>query len=197
MTDNLEIQNKEECIKLEGQDTGEYRKQQSPNLVFNEAYRTEDTSILLEHYKLYVDMHDRVVERRGRTNNFYISLLSGSFAFVSILSNERILTLNNRNIDPLIIVLLVSCLGFSLSFLWLSHIRAYAVLIRRKVKVIREMEDYLPFYAYCREEVLWKQEVNEKFTKSIRISTTEQVVAVVFGVVFLAVIIYSIVNLLI
>ncbi len=179
---------------LETQEENQYFDQKVPNEIFNEAYQTENKSLLLDQYKLYVDMHDKVVERRGRTNNFYISLLSGALAFISILGNEKILNIN-RSIDPLVIVFLVGLLGLSLCFLWLINIRGYAFLIRRKVKVIREMEKYLPFYAYCREEVLWREEIGERFTKALRISTTEQFVSIVFGAVFLVITVYSFINL--
>jgi hypothetical protein len=166
--------------------------------VLNEKYKVESVSSLIEQYKHYVDMHDKVVERRGQTNSFYLSLLSGSLAFISILTSEETLP-QSKDIDPLLIVFVVSSLGLVLCFLWYWNIHGYATLISRKIKVIHEMEKYLPFYSYRREAALWKEEMQSKkaflIPKSLKIATIEQFVSIAFGVVFITLIGYSIVGL--
>jgi len=41
-----------------------------------EEYGEQFKEHLIEQYKLYVEMTDRISDRRERTNRFYISLLS-------------------------------------------------------------------------------------------------------------------------
>lgn len=42
----------------------------------------DGTSVLLEQYKIYVEMADRVSARRGLTNTFFLSLNSAIFAAI-------------------------------------------------------------------------------------------------------------------
>ncbi|MCK4735084.1 MAG: hypothetical protein KAT65_21710, partial [Methanophagales archaeon] len=53
---------------------------------YGEAFKQH----LLEQYKLYVEMADRISTRRAQTNRFYISLLSGLLALLSIVVGRNI-----------------------------------------------------------------------------------------------------------
>ena len=55
-----------------------------------EEYGEKFHEHLLEQYKLYVEMADRVGTRRAQTNRFYISLLSGLLAVLSIVVGRNI-----------------------------------------------------------------------------------------------------------
>ena len=57
---------------------------------------------LLEQYKLFVEMADRVSSRRMQTNMFYISLLSG---LITVISISRAFKLSN------VVILAVSVFG--------------------------------------------------------------------------------------
>ena len=99
---------------------------------------------LLEEYKLYVEMVDRISERRMQTNKFYISLLSGLLALLSILVSVG-------KFNQSLIFIIVSLLGMALCILWHINIRSYRQLNSGKFKVIHEMEQHLPFPCYDRE----------------------------------------------
>jgi hypothetical protein len=62
--------------------------EQDPS-IFNKNYESDSKSLLLEQYKLYVEMHDRISARRNQMNSFFISLLSGLLAFFSIVGNQK------------------------------------------------------------------------------------------------------------
>ncbi len=57
-----------------------------PNLIkiTKDHYGDNYQAHLLEQYKLYVDITDKISARRNQVNSFYISLLSGLLAFIYI-----------------------------------------------------------------------------------------------------------------
>ena len=99
---------------------------------------------LLEQYKLYVEMADRVSERRMQTNKFYISLLSGLLALFPILVSVG-------TSKQTVILIILPLLGIALCILWYINILSYRQLNSGKFKVIHEIEQYLPFPCYDKE----------------------------------------------
>ena len=91
---------------------------------------------LLEQYKLYVEMADRVSQRRQAANRFYISLLSGLGGLYLLL--EKILHTQPNIIIWAILIIIIS-------LLWWLTINSYRQLNSGKFKVIHEMEQQLPF----------------------------------------------------
>jgi Flp pilus assembly protein TadB len=108
-----------------------------------EKYGANFQEHLLEQYKLYVEMADRISARRAQSNRFYISLLSALLALLSILIN-RTLWSSIQNA----IFLAVAILGLALCFLWYVNINSYRQLNSGKFKVIQELEQHLPFNCY-------------------------------------------------
>jgi len=78
----------------------------------NADYGEKPKEHLLEQYKLYVEMADRVSARRGQANMFYISLLSALLALVSIVVERNIFS-DFHNV----VLLVVAILGLGLCFL--------------------------------------------------------------------------------
>ncbi len=95
---------------------------------------------LLEIYKLHVEMADRVSQRRLQTNRFYIALLSGLFAFVTLLFNKDLLVWHGK-----IILLVFSILGMILCLIWLINIHSYKQLNSGKFKAIHGLEQQLRY----------------------------------------------------
>ena len=78
-----------------------------------EEYGEQFSEHMLEQYKLYVEMADRVSSRRAQTNRFYISLLSILLALLSIVASIGALS---EILD--IILLAMAILGIILCALW-------------------------------------------------------------------------------
>ena len=78
-----------------------------------EKYGDKFQDHLIEQYKLYVEMADRVSTRRAQTNRFYISLLSGLLALLSIVVTREVF-----NGILSVIFVAVGILGIVLCFLW-------------------------------------------------------------------------------
>ena len=152
-----------------------------------EKYGDKFQDHLIEQYKLYVEMADRVSTRRAQTNRFYISLLSGLLALLSLVVTREVF-----NGILSVIFVAVGILGIVLCFLWYINIRAYRQLNSGKFKVIHEMEQRLPFPAYEREwEILGKGKESIKYLKLTRI---EQCVPFALAIPYLLLLIYSILH---
>ena len=112
---------------------------------------TEDNTSILELYKLYVEMADRVSARRLQMNKFYMSLLSGLVVILSFFLNKDYQT----NIAPYhaAIIIAIGLLGCSICLIWNLNIFSSKQLNSKKFEVIHEMERELPYPLFARE---WK-----------------------------------------
>jgi len=154
-----------------------------------EEYGEQFKDHLLEQYKLYVEMADRVSDRRERTNRFYISLLSLFLALLSIIFGRNIL-----GEFQTVVFLIISVLGLVLCILWYVNIRSYRQLNSGKFKVIHEMEQYLPFNCYDKEwEILKKGKESETY---LQLTSVEEYVPILLAVINLLLFICSLCRLI-
>jgi uncharacterized membrane protein YfbV (UPF0208 family) len=143
------------------------------------------TSEELEQYKLYVHMADKVSERRIQANTFYITLLTGLFALLSIVVERGLLS----DVQAYLFTA-VGMLGILLCFIWFINIRSYRQLNTGKFKVIHEMEQHLPFPCYAREwEILKKGRERKTY---FPLSHVEQYIPVLFSLPYLFLVLVSI-----
>jgi len=111
-----------------------------------ENYGADYKQHLLEQYKLYVEMTDRISDRRQTANSFFLSI---NTAIVALVSYVGLCVGKGGNFSWLI-----SCAGMVLCYLWYRLIRSYKDLNSAKFKVIHEMEKDLPFSPY---DVEWEK----------------------------------------
>lgn len=152
-----------------------------------EEYGEQFSEHMLEQYKLYVEMADRVSSRRAQTNRFYISLLSILLALLSIVASIGVFSeiLN-------MILLAIATLGIILCALWYVNIRSYRQLNSGKFKVIHEMEKELPIAAYDREwEILGR---GKQAGKYLQLTRVEQWVPFALAIPYLLLLVFSIVH---
>lgn len=147
-----------------------------------ESYGDDFKAHLLEQYKIYVEMMDRVTERRGKTNTFYLSLLSGLLALLSLLVDQNLFSG-----DKDVLLLLLAILGLSLCCIWYFNINSYKQLNYLKFKVIHEIEALLPFPCYSRE---WQIEKN-KNSQYRRLSRVEKYIPLIITIPYFGLLIYS------
>ena len=167
---------------------GNSPKEISPNFgLSSELYGKDFHTHLLEEYKLYVEMADRVSQRRVQVASFYISLLSGLLALLSITGNKELFGGSQK-----IVLLAISILGLSLCYLWSINIDSYRQLNSLKFKVIHEMEQQLPFPCYEREWRILKEEKNG--AKYLRLTAIERYVPFIVSIPYLLLLIYSLFN---
>ena len=133
---------------------------------------------LLEQYKIYVEMADRISARRHAANVFFLTLHSSAVAAIGF-SLEKI-----GKIDPLWVLIFPALALLIICLVWWWLIRSYRNLNTAKYKVIGKMEEQLPYSPYWKEE--WKElgEGND-WRKYLQLTVIEQWVPVMFGLIYL------------
>jgi cbb3-type cytochrome oxidase subunit 3 len=101
---------------------------------------------LFEQYKLYIEMADRISQRRAQTNQFYLTVLSALVVILSfVVSNHLYQNFLN------IVIFVIAFIGILLCIIWYYHVQSYKQHNKGKFAVIHEMEAMLPFAVYKRE----------------------------------------------
>ena len=150
-------------------------------------YGSEFKAHILEQYKLYVEMADRVSSRRVQIASFYTSVLSALLALLSITSNKDLFQ------GPQSFVLLtVAILGLCLCVAWAANINSYKQLNSLKFRVIHEMEAYLPFPCYDREWEILKEDKNKR--RYLRLTAIEPYIPMILAVPYLCLLVYSFIK---
>lgn len=129
--------------------------------IVQEEKITNKTSHLIDQWKVYVQMADNISERRGKNNNFFVTL------------NTTIITLSTTNFIG-IEKSLVNILGIVLSIIWILSIKNYAKLNEAKFSVINSIENYLEIQGFKEE---WEY---LKINKYSELSNLEKWVPIIF-----------------
>jgi hypothetical protein len=147
----------------------------------------KQNELLLEQYKLYVELADNVSARRADASKFYVSLLTVLLAVIPFIVEKGTSPDLQR-----VVFLTIGILGLVLCFVWSVNIHSYKQLNSLKFKVVHEMEQKLPFPCYQRE---WQILEQEKSTRSyLRLSQVEQYVPLVLMVPYLILVIYTLMR---
>ena len=103
-----------------------------------------EKEIILEQYKLYVELADKFTDRRLQMHRFYFSILaalSGVFSFLYL----------NLKIDINHLLFIFSILGFIICYIWHSHITTFRQLATLKWNTVQKIEKSLPIQPYTDE----------------------------------------------
>jgi hypothetical protein len=100
---------------------------------------------ILEQYKVYVEMADRVSQRRGLTNTFFLTLNTAIFTAVGLFWEHKPAGQVWWLVFPLA-MLLGEC------FAWFYLLRSYRLLNSAKYEVVGALEARLPASPYWRAE---------------------------------------------
>ena len=100
---------------------------------------------VLEQYKLYVEMADRISQRRGLTNTFFLTFNTAIFTAVSVFLQQKPTQGDWSLMLPLLVVL-GEC------YAWFYLVRSYDQLNSAKYRVVGELEERLPASPYWRAE---------------------------------------------
>lgn len=101
---------------------------------------------LLEQYKLYVEMADRISHRRAMTNSFFLSLHTGLIALAMSLVG-----LSSGQIEREAAGLAAAAFGLPFVYVWCRILKSYRDLNSAKYRVIHDLEARLPVAPYDRE----------------------------------------------
>ncbi len=113
--------------------------------VSSEQYgnETQYRDHLLEMYKTYLEMADRISQRRQSANSFYLSLNTAIIGLIGYVQLGRPMEHS--------FYWLVAIAGAIISYLWYRQIRSYKDMNSGKFKVVHELETYLPVCPYDAE----------------------------------------------
>jgi hypothetical protein len=100
---------------------------------------------ILEQYKLYVEMADRVSARRALANTFFLTLNTSVFSVVGIIWSIMPVVTSWWLVVPLL-ALLAECAA------WYYLVRSYRQLNTAKYQVVGALEERLPASPYWRAE---------------------------------------------
>lgn len=114
----------------------------------NACYGDDDErqqDAILEQYKLYVEMADRVSARRALANTFFLTLNTAALTAIGVFWEDGLFESRWLAVFPLV-VLVTQCLA------WLWIVRCYRQLNRGKWAVIGALEKRLPASPWWRGE---------------------------------------------
>lgn len=139
-----------------------------------EAY----SSAVLEQYKMYVEMADRVSARRGLANTFFLTFNSAVFTLIGAFWTARPHAASALLIIP-VLVLMAECLA------WFWLIRSYRQLNAAKYAVVGALEERLPASPYWRGE--WKALGEGKDpARYLPLTHLEEWVPLIFAIAYLS-----------
>ena len=137
---------------------------------------------ILEQYKIYVEMADRISSRRSLTNTFFLTLNSGVLTASALFwQRQPSGGTRLRFVVPLAVVLLVLLV---LCAAWFWIVRSYRLLNGAKYSIVGLLEQRLPASPYWSAE--WRALGEGKdWRKYLPLTHLEQWVPITFAVVYL------------
>lgn len=147
-----------------------------------------DQSELLIQYRLYVELTDRLSQRRLQVNGFYVTILSAPLVFglsFSKLWGAGFVWWGQC---------LPGVLGIFLCIVWWFHINSFRQLSSGRFSVIKEMEEMLSFPCFRREwEILAS---GRNMRHYFRFTVIERFVPVGIGGIYLGFLVSGILEIL-
>jgi hypothetical protein len=148
------------------------------NVLWNDDFdgSSKSSEFILEQYKLYVEMADRISQRRGAANTFFLTFNTGLVSALAAFY-EKLQTIPSEVSAALYAAAIV------LSLTWLALLRSYRNLNSAKFKVIGIMEERLPANPYWKAE--WEAlDKGENWRTHIPFGKIEPAVPIVFVLIY-------------
>lgn len=120
------------------------RKAKLSEALFQDSSLEGDCAYV-EQYKLYLEMLDKISERRQHANSFFLTVNTGVCAFIGYLFS------NDTNDNFKNFFWFVPVAGILLSYFWYRLIKSYRDLNSAKFEVVHLMEQRLPLAPYHAE----------------------------------------------
>lgn len=156
--------------------------------VKEENYGEEYKKHLLEQYKLYVEMADKISSRRADANTYFLSINTILLTAIGILSR---LGSSFLTFHPWWIAL-TSFAGILFCLTWLNIIRSYLQLSRGKFQVILAIEERLPLAMYKAEWSYLKPKNREN--RYIELTRVERWVPIIFAALYFLLMLIALVS---
>jgi len=132
-----------------------------------------DDNTILEIYKMYVETAERVSQRRGAANTFFLSFNTALIGALAGFFDK----LDPRIIPPFILAAIVFCVT------WWLLLRSYRTLNTAKFQVIGALEEHLPVSPLYRAE--WQAlGQGRDWSRHVPLTPIERFVPLTFGVIY-------------
>lgn len=154
-----------------------------------EAYGSSYGEHLIEQYKLYVEMADRISHRRQSANGFGLSINTALLGIIGLVSGRC----SPDQVFAMIAV--ISVAGALVSFGWYRLLCSYRDLNTAKFAVIHAIESRLPIAPYAAEWLAAGEGKNPKLYKPF--SHIEVWIPRVFMLAYAVALVYAVVMLII
>lgn len=143
-------------------------------------------SVVLEQYKLYVEMADRVSQRRAWANTFFLSLNTAIITLVGVL------WVNGPVEHPWwLLIPLGALLGQCIA--WYYLVRSYRLLNSAKYEVVGALEERLPASPYWRAEWWALGEGNDR-RRYWPLSHLEQWIPIFFACAYIGIFLINVIS---
>lgn len=133
---------------------------------------------MLEQYRLYVEMADRVSARRGLANSFFLTLNTGIFTLIVAFGITPADGKTWWLAIPLVAIL-------SQCFAWFYLVRSYRLLNSAKYQVVGALEERLPASPFWRAE-WWALGEGTDRARVLAPLTHRAVDPILFGLAYIA-----------
>jgi hypothetical protein len=112
-----------------------------------------EEAVVLDLYKLAVEMADRVSARRTTANNFFLALHGSLAAVVALIGTQSSAGPQDGTSSSIVPMTVVGAAGILLCAAWWLGLRSYRDLNSAKFQVITKLEERLPAAVFSTE---WK-----------------------------------------
>ncbi len=136
-------------------------------------------AIILEQYKIYVEMADRASSRRSFANTFFLTLNTAIFGVMAHILQSGIPAATSWALIFPLLAIVGQCAA------WFLIIRSYRQLNSAKYKVIGALEERLPASPYWRAEWYTLGEGSDR-AKYWPLTHLEQWMPVFFGALYVS-----------
>lgn len=144
---------------------------------------------ILEQYKIYLGMADKISDRRALANTFFLTINTGLVTAAGV-SNLRDVG-KDTHIEPFF-MLIVSLAAILFCYVWYRLIRSYKDMNSAKFKVVHVIEEHLPLKLFDAE---WEG-VGRGENKKLYLPFThvEIYIPFIFILIYASLLIYSLVK---
>lgn len=151
-----------------------------------DKYGPEYAAHLLDQYKLYVSMADKISERRQTANAFFSTINTALFATLGIVLPRT------EGWFGTAWYVIVGAAGLVLCYSWYRLLRSYRDINSAKFKVVHEIERLLPIRPYDTEWTSVGCGDNPKLY--LPFTHIETKIPGIFGILYLALIVVALIS---
>jgi hypothetical protein len=124
--------------------------------IFRRVGETPPSILFLEQYRLYLQLVDKIGDRRQSANSFFLSINTGLCALMGYMFAREV----PGHLRLLLWV--IPFPGILISYFWFRLVRSYRYLNAAKFRVVEAIEEQLPLAPFTAEWIALRKEANAR-----------------------------------